>query len=74
MTPNRRAQLETLRRKIRQHPALWGTDSKADQCDRILSATGTRLRPLWRAEHLARCDAMFEAAYSVDAAMGRRFI
>lgn len=74
MSPNRRAQLETLRRKIRQHPALWGSDDKADQCDRILSTIGQRLRPLWRAEHLARCDAMFEQAYSVDAAMGRQFI
>jgi len=73
MTTNRRNQLETLRRKIRQHPALWDSDEKADQCDRILAATSKRLRPLWRAEHDARCDALFQQAYAVDAAMGRRF-
>ena len=38
---------ERIRRAIRNHPALYGDNAKADQCQRILRKTADRLRPQW---------------------------
>jgi len=40
---------EKLRRSIRRHPALWGElgEAKEKQADRILKATGDKLRNGW---------------------------
>ena len=49
---------ERLRRRIRQHPALWGEmgEEKEKQAERILARTADRLRASWnaRADELLR--------------------
>lgn len=54
---------ERIRRAIRNHPALWGDDTKAEQCQRILRKTADRLRPQWN-----------ERAAQVKHAAGQRLL
>lgn len=66
-----RNKLETILRRLRSHPALWGDmgTAKEGQAERLIRRVKARLAPVWQQEHMERVNARFERAHAIDVAI-----